>query len=233
MKQLSTILVTGIILFFTSCSGSGSEDKKADSTAATAPATPVFQPFNVMVITHGVKDFDKWKPAYFAHDSVRKAYGITHLSLNRGLEDSNMVTIAEMISDAQKAKEFSTLPNLKEVMQKAGVNSPPTFDFIHVIRDDTTMAATNDRMMVAHKVKDFDAWLKVFDNEGGATRAGYGMVDRALGRGVDDSTMVYILFVVTDIAKAKARGNSEELKKLMTDAGVVGPPKIRFFREVK
>jgi hypothetical protein len=233
MKQLSIILGTGIILFFASCSGSGSEEKKADSAATTTPATPVFQPFNVMVITHPVKDFDKWKAGYFAHDSVRKAYGITHLTFGRGLEDSNMVTVAELLSDIQKAKEFSTLPNLKEAMHKAGVTGAPTFDFIHVIRDDTTMPATNDRMMIAHKVKDFAAWLKVFDNEGTATRAGYGMADRALGRGVDDSTMVYILFTVTDLAKAKARGNSEDLKKIMTDAGVQGPPKVNFFREVK
>jgi hypothetical protein len=45
--------------------------------------------------------------------------------------------------------------------------------------------------------------------------------------------MVYILFTVTDLAKAKARGNSEDLKKIMTDAGVQGPPKVNFFREVK
>ncbi|HLY69297.1 MAG TPA: hypothetical protein VKR53_06180 [Puia sp.] len=233
MKQLTIIFATGVILFFGSCSGSGSEEKKTDSTTAATPAAPVFQPFNIAVITHPVKDFDKWKTAYFAHDSVRKAYGISHLSFGRGLEDSDMVTVVQLISDVQKAKEFSMLPSLKVLMQKAGVTGPPTFDFIHVLRDDTTATDNNDRMMIAHKVKDFDAWLKVFDNEGSAKRAGYGMVDKALGRGIDDSTMVYLLFTVTDLAKAKERGNSDELKKIMTDAGVVGPPKVRFFKVVK
>jgi hypothetical protein len=133
----------------------------------------------------------------------------------------------------KKAKEFSMLPNLKEAMQKGGVVGVPTFDFIHVIRFDTSKGSSNNRLEIVHKVKDFGAWLKVFDNEGSATRAGYGMVDKGLARGADDSTMVYILFVVTDTAKAMARGNSPELKKIMTDAGVVGAPRIRMFREVE
>jgi hypothetical protein len=235
MKQLSTILATAIILFFASCSGSGTEDKKTEDTTATTtpPPPPPFKPFDVAVITHKVKNFDKWKAAYLSHDSVRKAYGLTDAGLGRGLQDSNMVTVTEMVSDVQKAKEFSMLPNLKEAMQKGGVVGKPAFDFIHVIRYDTSKGSSNNRLEIVHKVKDFDAWLKAFDNEGSATRAGYGMIDKGLARGVDDSTMVYILFVVTDTAKAMARGNSPELKKIMTDAGVVGAPRINMFKELE
>jgi hypothetical protein len=235
MKQLSIILATGIILFFASCSGSGSEEKKAADTTATTtpPPPPPFKPFDVALITHKVKNFDKWKAAYLSHDSVRKAYGLTDAGLGRGLQDSNMVTVTELVSDVKKAKEFSMLPDLKEAMKKGGVVGAPTFDFIHVIRYDTSKTDSKNRLEVVHKVKDFDAWLKVFDNEGSAARAGYGMVDKGLARGIDDSTMVYILFVVTDTAKAMARGNSPELKKIMTDAGVVGAPRIKMFKEVE
>jgi hypothetical protein len=59
------------------------------------------------------------------------------------------------------------------------------------------------------------------------------MVDRLLARSLIDSNMVYITFVVTDIAKAKARIASSELKKIMTDAGVDSPPTTRWFRMVK
>src|ERR1700722_6785957 len=236
MKQLSSIFATAIILFFTSCSGSGTEDKKASDTTATTttpPPPPPFKPFDVAVITHKVKNFDKWKAAYLSHDSVRKAYGLTDAGLGRGLQDSNVVTVTELVSDVKKAKEFSMLPNLKEAMKKGGVVGAPTFDFIHVIRYDTSKTDNNNRLEVVHKVKDFGAWLKVFDNEGSAARAGYGMVDKGLARGVDDSTMVYILFVVTDTAKASARGNSPELKKIMTDAGVVGAPRLKMFKDVE
>ncbi len=87
--------------------------------------------------------------------------------------------------------------------------------------------------MVTHKVKDFDAWLKVYDGEGKATRASQGMVDRVLARGIDDPNIVHIVFAVTDMAKAKAAISSEAKKKLMTSAGVEGPPTIEFYKQVK
>jgi hypothetical protein len=80
--------------------------------------------------------------------------------------------------------------------------------------------------MIKHKVKDFDAWLKVFDNEGMDARKSFGIIDRGLARGVDDPNMVYIVFAVENWEKANARFNSEELKKLMTEAGVEGSPTI-------
>jgi len=232
MKQISTILAAGIILLFSSCSGGASEEKKAADSTAAAPAKPAFEPFKVAMITHPVKDFEKWKVAYLAHDSVRNAYGISKFSLGRGLDDSNMVFVMDKMSDVQKAKQFAALPELKEVMQKAGVSGPPTFDYIDVVRGDDSQIEQKDRVMVVHKVKDFDAWLKVYDGEGIAKRAENGLVDRGLGRGVDDPNMVYIVFAITDMAKAKARMNSEELKKIMTDAGVEGPPQFHFYKLV-
>jgi hypothetical protein len=102
-----------------------------------------------------------------------------------------------------------------------------------VIRDDNSPIEQKERLIVAHHVKDFDAWLKAFDGEGKEARASYGLLDRGLARGVDDPNMVYVLFAVTDIAKAKARSSSPELKKLMTDAGVDGPPTVSFYKLVK
>ena len=234
MKQITAILATGIILFFSSCgSGSGKEEKKSeDTTAAAAVAEPVFTPFKLAIIQHRVKDFDKWKAGYLAHDSVRKAYGISQFVLGRSLEDSNMVIVIDKMNDVQKAKEFSTLPSLKDAMMKAGVTGAATFSYIDVVRSDDTKMDQKDRIMVVHKVKDFDAWLKVYDAEGKAKRAENGLVDRGLGRGIDDPNMVSIVFAVTDMAKAKARIASEELKKIMTDAGVEGPPQIIYYRLV-
>ena len=83
--------------------------------------------------------------------------------------------------------------------------------------------------MITHKVKDFDAWLKVYDGEGMATRAAEGMVDRVIARGVDDPNMVHIVFAITDMTKAKAAITSEAKKKIMMSAGVDGPPTIEFY----
>ena len=241
MKQISTILALGIVLFFSSCNNS-TDDKTATTDTATAvagtdtatkaAAEPVFTPFKVMVVQHHVKNFEKWKTGYMAHDSMRQAFNIARYGLGRGIGDTNTVIVINKIADAAKAKEFSTSPGLKEAMQKAGVSGPPKFSYIDVIRNDDSKIDQQERVTVAHHVKDFDAWLKVFDGEGKAARAGYGLVERGLGRGIDDPNMVYIVFAITDMAKAKARIGSPELKKLMKEAGVDGPPQIVYYKLV-
>jgi hypothetical protein len=114
-------------------------------------------------------------------------------------------------------------------MQKAGVTGPPTFAFVDVLRNDTTDIPQNTRVMVTHRVKDFATFLKVYDGEGIAARASHGIVDRGLGRDIDDPNMVYLVFAITDMYKAKARMQSEELKKIMGEAGVEGTPQFFFY----
>jgi len=239
MKRLPFLTVISMAVLLFSCNNGPAkeETKTADTTAAVAapPAEvkPVFTPFNVVYIQHRVKNFEKWEAGYFAHDSVRKAYGITHLLIGRDLKDSNLVYIVDKMEDQAKAKTFSTLPGLKEAMKKAGVTSQPVFSYGEIIRSDDSPTESADRLGVAHHVKDFAAWLKVYDAEGPATRAANGLIDRSLGRSLVDSNMVYITFAVSDMAKAKARVASPELKKIMTDAGVDSPPTTRWYRVVK
>lgn len=179
--------------------------------------------FHVTFIKHQVDSFDAWKPYFDDHDSVRMAYGLTHPTVGRDVQDPDMVYIFLRSGDVQRAKEFTQLPDLKSVMDSAGVVSAPEISHIHVIRFDSTIT-DKDRLLVVHRVKDYDAWLKVYDEETRATRAEHGLVDRGLGRGVDDPNMVYINFAVKDKDKAMARANSDELKNLMMGAGVEGQP---------
>jgi len=239
MKILLTPLMAACIamsLFSCNSGGKETEEKKVTDSSTTTTTTtttvsaPAFQPFNLLVVKHKVANFTKWDAVYESKDSLRNAYGITKFHLGRGMDDSNTVVVIDKISDVQKAKDFGASPALKAAMKESGVVGPPTVSFINIIRSDSAAPGQNDRVMVMHKVKDFDAWLKVFDGEGKATRAGYGLQDRALGRSLEDSNMVFIVFTITDMAKAKARMNSPELKKLMTDAGVVGPPQMFMYK---
>jgi hypothetical protein len=237
MKRLQILLSLLMAVLLISCGGEPpKENTAATDTAAVTPAEPAkpaFTPFKAIYIQHRVKDFAKWEQGYLANDSMRNAYGLTQLVLARDLKDSNLVYIVNKMEDMEKAKSFSTSPGLKNAMKKAGVSGPPQFSYAEVIRGDDSPPESADRLGVAHHVKDFAAWLKVFDAEGPATRASYGIVDRMLARSLVDSNMVYITFVVTDMAKARARASSPELKKLMTDAGVDSPPTMRWYRVVR
>lgn len=235
MKKTSSILAAAVLLFFSSCGNKGKEKETTKDTSTTAVQAPVKQEapaMNIVVVQHPVKNYEKWRQAFDADDSNRKGFGLTVLSVSRGLENPNMIFIAMKADDVQKAKDFAQSPKLKEVMQKAGVTAAPTVSFLTVVRDDTTDIPQKERILVSHHVKDFDAWLKVYDSEGKDTRAANGLIDRGLARGVDDPNQVYILFAIGDKKKAEARLKSPELKKIMTDAGVEGVPVINMFKVV-
>jgi len=233
MKKLSSALTILALLVFAACNNASEKTTAAaaDSPKVAAPDTPKkpeFKPFDVVEIGHAIKDYSKWRPLFNNDSAARKSNGMELIVVGRKNDHPNDVIIALQASDIQKAKAFAADPRLKDVMKKGGVSSKAEVTFWHVIRFNSD-ANGKQWVLVTHRVKDFDAWLKVFDAEGTATRASFGIVDAALARGVDDPNLVHIVFDINDMAKAKARMNSPELKKIMTDAGVEGAPKIEFY----
>ncbi len=222
------LLATLFAIFLSACGGEPKEattEPAAETTAVPAPATL----FSAVVVKHTVADFAKWKAAFDANAQARTDTELTPLSIMRDKDNPNLVFVSMKAANLQKAKDFTTSPGLKEAMQNGGVTGVPEITFYNTIRFNENPAATPDRVIITHRVKDFDAWLKVYDEEGTAARAGDGFVDRALARGVDDPNLVLISFVVTDMAKGKAAIASEAKKQLMMSAGVEGPPQINFY----
>lgn len=185
-------------------------------------------PFNVVVIRHSVVNYNVWRPLFDADSVYRKAAGLHTFGVARGLDNQNEVEMPFMIDDVQKAKAFSSDARLKEVMQKAGVTSEPKITFIKVLRMTDALHEPGEYAEISHKVKDFDAWLKVFDAEGVATRANDGLIDGVLARGIDDPNLVYLVFKITDLTKAKAALEKPSRQKTMQEAGVIGKPEVYF-----
>ncbi len=238
VKLLFAAVVTSLLF---SCDGekkdaATEETPKPDSPttmqmAPTPAPEPVFTPFEVLEIKHSVKDYDKWRPAFNTDSTERKASGMEDIVVARNMDKPNNIYIALKVSDIQKAKDFGAAPRLKDVMDKAGVNSKPSMKFLHVIRFNQD-AKEKKWVVITHKVKDFDAWVKMFDNEGTAARAEQGLYDAVMMRGNDDPNMVTLVFDVKDVEKAKKSIMSEEKKKLMASAGVEGTPQIEFYNSV-
>ena len=238
MKQVklsATIIVAACAFFFSACNSG--EDKKEEGTTEaistpkeeTPPPPPPSGPTSLMIVKHKVANYAKWKPAYESHDSVRLANGLHSYIIARGTEDTNMIMVAMRMDDVNKAKALSASPELKERMKKGGVIGAPVIDFIEALTNDTTAISQTVRLMVNHKVKDWDAWKKSYDSHKQA-RADAGLLDRALAHTVGDNHKVTIVFAVTDMAKAKAFMNSKDLKDKMAEAGVDGPPAFFFYK---
>jgi quinol monooxygenase YgiN len=222
---------------FTSCKKESDKDVTTDATVSDTTATvsdeaSVFEPFQVMAVSHIVKDFDTWKKGFDAHESTRIASGLTKMAVSRDMGNPNKVLIFLKIADLQKAKDFAVSPNLKETMQKLGVTSKPEIIYVDIVRFEESPAEFKDRIRVSHKVKNFDDWLKVYDKEGTETRTSNGLIERAISRNIDDPNMIYVTFAVSDMAKAKARLKDPALKKIMTEAGVISEPVFDFYTNV-
>jgi|SRR5450631_255975 len=238
MKCLSALTATSMAVLLLSCGSEPAkeETKSADTTvaAASAPAEvkPPFIPFKVVMIQHKVKNFDKSEVEYFNRDSLRNTYGITHYVIGRDLKDSNTVFVLDKITDVDKAKAFYALPAAREAMKKAGVSGPPGFTYAEFVRVNDNPVQFTEGLAVSHRVKDYGIWLKAY-NADSASRSSNGLIERGIARNLYDSNTVSVLFEVSDSAKAKARMKSPDLQKIMTDAGVEGPPTIRWYRLIK
>lgn len=237
MKQILSAIPVLALLVCAACGNPAEKAPTATDTVATvkdsvAPlaAPPVFKPFDIVEITHTVKDFAKWKLAFDADSTSRKASGLGFMVIGKNAANPNNLFIVLSVADLQKAKDFAASPKLKDVMKKNGVISKPEMMYLHITRFSPD-SSIKQWVTITHKVKDYDAWLKVFDAEGTATRAGYGLSDAVLAQAIGDSNTVQIVFDIKDMAKAKARFADPAFKKLMMDAGVIGAPKVVFYNE--
>ena|SRR5579872_6756856 len=85
-------------------------------------------------------------------------------------------------------------------------------------------------LIVQHRVKDYRKWRKAYDAHASARRKA-GLTSAQVYRGVDDLHKVAIVFKVKDVERAKAFGESDDLRKVMKAAGVIGKPTITLVSE--
>ncbi len=83
--------------------------------------------------------------------------------------------------------------------------------------------------LVAHRVADYDAWKKVFDDHLPARKKA-GCLGHHINRGADDPNMVYIYCPATDVDKVRAFLDSPDLEQVMKNAGVEDPPTVKVMR---
>ena len=83
-----------------------------------------------IILSHDVKDYASWKPHYEADKARRQNAGFKEIAVGTKSDDPNKVI---MIWDGDPAAIDSMLkdPDLKELMETAGVISPPEITIIN------------------------------------------------------------------------------------------------------
>ncbi len=82
-----------------------------------------------LAINHEVQDFDLWKVAFDNDESRRKEAGMSLIGMATDPENPNKVYIMFAVADMEKAKAMIENPELRQVMDDAGVISEPQFTF--------------------------------------------------------------------------------------------------------
>ncbi len=90
-----------------------------------------------LIVTHRVSNYDSWKSVYDAHTGARKEAGITAAKVHRDHADPNLVTIVMSAPTVDTAKAFAGSPDLKQAMQKAGIDGPPEIRFLDDVESTT------------------------------------------------------------------------------------------------
>ena len=85
-------------------------------------------------------------------------------------------------------------------------------------------------LFVHHKVQDYAAWRKVFDDLT-AMRTGYGCTGHKVFQSPSDANEITILTEWKDIDRAKTYATSNDLREGMKNAGVISQPDVMFLAE--
>jgi hypothetical protein len=230
-KLTGCLMLAAIVCCLYSCGGETTKESDTETSIVDTSSTAVAQPTStivttaeqLMVVTHKVKDFAKWKMGYEAHDSARLAAGIHKYVLGRHVDDSSMILVAMKIDDLAKAKDFGKSADLKKVMQNLGVVGSPSIRFITATWQDTGMISSGLRSRTDFKIKDWDTWFKSFQ-EGKQERIDNGIAERVVGHDADDNKSVSVVMAIVDTTKARAYWKSDALKKRREAGGVISEP---------
>jgi hypothetical protein len=87
-----------------------------------------------------------------------------------------------------------------------------------------------DYLLVHHRVRDFGQWKSHYDAHRPA-RDQAGVKEAHLLRSAEDPNDVTLLFEASDLAKAKAFVESEDLRDAMARGGVVGKPDLTYLKD--
>lgn len=86
------------------------------------------------LVRHTVDDYAKWKAEFDAHSATRKAAGSKEFTVLRSADNPNDIVIFFEWDSHGNARTFSNSEDLKQIMQKAGVQGIP--DMVYLNEDD-------------------------------------------------------------------------------------------------
>lgn len=89
------------------------------------------RPLAGLIIRHEVRDYAAWKQAFDGHADARARAGVIGHAVNRSTRNPNVVVIYLQAESLAALRAFAATPDLKQVMQAAGVVGAPDLSFVN------------------------------------------------------------------------------------------------------
>ncbi len=89
-------------------------------TAASAFAADVH-----LFVRHEVADYAVWRKAYDGFHATQVKLGVVAQAVYQSTDNPNDVTVTHVFHSLEKAKAFTSSPELKAAMEKSGVKGAP------------------------------------------------------------------------------------------------------------
>jgi len=85
------------------------------------------QDMTVLVVSHDVADYDRWKNVFDEWDKASR--GVLFYRVNRNVENPNNVAVVHGFENQQAAQAYVNDPELAAAMGEAGATSAPRIEF--------------------------------------------------------------------------------------------------------
>jgi len=87
-----------------------------------------------VLVHHKVADYNRWKEAFDGHLTARKSGGETGFRILQSIEDPRDVTLLLDWDSIEHARRFMNSGELRDAMQKGGVQGTPDVRFVEDAR---------------------------------------------------------------------------------------------------
>ena len=86
------------------------------------------------VVRHRVRDYAAWRKVYDEFASGQQAGGVTAQSVYQDADDPNDVLVLHHFPDRATAEAFMASPELRQAMERAGVEGEPRIELVEEAR---------------------------------------------------------------------------------------------------
>jgi hypothetical protein len=83
-----------------------------------------------LFVRHAVEDYQAWRKVYDEFDEQRRSMGVTGDAVFQSIDNPNDVTVWHDFDMAEAARSFASSDELRDGMQRAGVQGEPQVWFV-------------------------------------------------------------------------------------------------------